>query len=229
MGSELSKVPLIVDPDKEFLRSLADDERALSIPPLLASDPVSAESLLEINSDGISCVLISPDIGCEAVTALLNKVFGTLFGVPIYFISSPSKSRTDTEARVFTTDQILDKPVTYGRILDWVGSKGVAKAKAREAAPTTPRKSAGVKPSDQDLATVKPNSLIRDSSMIFDIYVKLGENRYVCVVKAGEAIDSERIERYVSRGVQEFYFRKSDQEAYMKICEHLSSMLAPAS
>jgi hypothetical protein len=73
------------------------------------------------------------------------------------------------------------------------------------------RNSAIVRPCDQDLATVNVGHLLRDSSLIFDLFVKLGENLQVCVVKAGAALESARIELYVSRGITEFYFRKSDQ------------------
>lgn len=57
--------------------------------------------------------------------------------------------------------------------------------------------------------------------MPFDVYIRLGENKYTKVFKRGDLIDRKRFEIYSDKGVKQLYIHKSDRREYIAATERL--------
>jgi hypothetical protein len=65
-----------------------------------------------------------------------------------------------------------------------------------------------IKQSDQDFAPIGIETKIAQEQAREDIYVRIRNDKYIKVLKAGYALGAERLERYVRRGIKSFYRSK---------------------
>lgn len=220
MSYHVIKAPLIVDPDWSFLNSLDEDPAAKSLHPWLAGDLDRALELMKTESGWISCLVINPVIGTEAVQKIMQSAFELLLGAPVFFLAEAAKTKRENESRAMVTRQLLEKPLTYSEILAWVAN---ANETSRAKRPPRTRPRANVR--DEDFRSVTIQSLLIGSSLSLDLYVKLRQDRYIRIVAAGDSLDDSRLQRYLRRGLKEFYLKKAEEETYARMCENLSAML----
>ncbi len=223
MSYKIVKAPLIVDPDREFLNSLKQDPVAMQNHPMFAGDLATAVALMKSEGSWISSLVVSPALGSDAVAELIRLSFDYVFGAPVFFLCEPAKTKKDNESRAMVTQQVLEKPLTYQQILDWVKDSAEKTKKPRGS-----REKARVRTvaNDEDFSSVTATSVLTEGSLSIDIYIKLRQNRYVRVVSAGDSLDDARLQRYLKKGLTEFHLRKVEQDNYKRTCEHLTEMLS---
>jgi putative nucleotidyltransferase with HDIG domain len=51
----------------------------------------------------------------------------------------------------------------------------------------------------------------------FDVYLRLGQEKFTKVFSKGFAIETERLEGYVLKGIRQFYILKDDRKAYLNL------------
>jgi hypothetical protein len=61
------------------------------------------------------------------------------------------------------------------------------------------------KHTDQDFAPVEIQNHAATEQVTEDVYVRIRGDRYIKVLRAGYALGTERLERYVRRGIKSFY------------------------
>jgi hypothetical protein len=195
--------------------------------PWLAADRERALQVIKAESGWISCVIINPSLGPEIVAELMQACFDYIFGVQIFFICDPTKSKKDNESRAMVTRQILEKPKSYSEILDYI-AETLEQSRNHNRKRKEPREKGKARnhATDEEFASVTAASLLVNGSLSLDLYVKLRSNRYVRIVGAGDVLDDGRMQRYLKRGLTEFYLKKSEKEIYKRNCENLSLMLA---
>ena len=225
MDYKTVKTPLIVDPDREFLKKVEAEAKSLGERCLVAHDFESALEVINEDKAWISSLVVNPTLGPDLISKLIAQSFEKIFGAPIFFITDKPSSKKQNEARAMTTNQVLEKPVTYRQILDWVQPKIASSDRSGKAPGSRSRKVTGL---DADFAPIGAKQLIIDSTLSMDVYVKLRENRYVRVVNAGDALEDKRLQRYLNHGLQEFHLKKIEHDNYKRTCEHLSLMLSAA-
>ncbi len=155
MVYKIIKAPLIVDPDVEFLKSLQNDPLATQNHPMFASDVQSAVALMKSEGSWISSLVLSPALGPDAVAEIIRLSFELVFGAPIFFLCEPAKTKKDNESRAMITQQVLEKPMTYAQIVEWVKTSAEKNKK-----PRTPREKARVRSTanDEDFSAVTAKS-----------------------------------------------------------------------
>lgn len=220
MSYHIVKAPLIIDPDWSFLSTLDEDPAAQSLHPWLAGDVDRALELMKSESGWISCLVINPAIGSENVQKLIQAAVQLVLGAPVFFLAEPAKTKKENESRAMVTKQLLEKPLTYSEILAWVANVHQASRSSR-----APRVRPRVDVRDEEFRPVTIESLLIGSSLAIDLYIKLRQDRYVRIVAAGDALDDSRLQRYLRRGLREFFLKKTEEETYTRMCENLSTML----
>jgi response regulator RpfG family c-di-GMP phosphodiesterase len=78
---------------------------------------------------------------------------------------------------------------------------------------------------DSEFSSVRARDFLSGSQVIFDLYVRLGNGKYLKLLQAGDAFTVERLEGYLEKGVTHFYLRKETQEEYLRFCDHLASSI----
>ena len=60
-------------------------------------------------------------------------------------------------------------------------------------------------------------------TVLFDLFVKINDNTYVKILKAGDYLPKERLDKYkYDKGAEYLYFNKSDISKYIKLGSHLA-------
>ncbi|RYZ84006.1 MAG: hypothetical protein EOP06_18905, partial [Proteobacteria bacterium] len=208
MSYQIVKAPLIIDPDWTFLNELDHDPMAEKLHPWLAADRERALQLIKSESGWISCVIINPVLGPDVVGELMQACFEHIFGAQIFFICDPAKSKKENESRAMVTRQILEKPKSYGEILEYIAETSKQTRKPKE---VREKGKARKQVTDEEFSSVTASSLLINGTLSMDLYVKLRANRYVRIVGAGDALDDGRLQRYLKRGLTDFYLKKSEK------------------
>jgi response regulator RpfG family c-di-GMP phosphodiesterase len=72
-----------------------------------------------------------------------------------------------------------------------------------------------VQASDEEFTAIRIDNFFSGSTTIFDTYVRLSSGHYTKILHKGELFDRERIQKYVTKGVQSLYFNNSERAAYV--------------
>lgn len=66
------------------------------------------------------------------------------------------------------------------------------------------------------MVSIPLNEFISGTKIPVDVYIKLGETKYVMLVRAGETIQMDRLVNYESKQVDNLYIRKDDYAKYLQ-------------
>ena len=122
---------------------------------------------------------------------------------------------TEVMVRPFTLDQLRDVLEGHQTIDDLV--KNIPK-------PTGPTDVVKISESDANFTKVKIEEFYTGKAILFNVYIKLSENKYVKILYAGDVFSVERLIRYKEeKGVQYLYFHSSDRKKYIQYCNHLTA------
>lgn len=78
---------------------------------------------------------------------------------------------------------------------------------------------------DSKFVSIKSKGMMPNTVSYFDVYLRLGPNKYVKIVNAGDTPSMELLDKHVSRGVRLFYIRQEIQEAYIRYCEQVAAKI----
>lgn len=69
--------------------------------------------------------------------------------------------------------------------------------------------------SDHDFARVEIDEFISGVKIQFDLYIRIGERRYIKIVHAGDEFDLDRLRIYKQRGLHFLYLKREDFKRYV--------------
>lgn len=85
-----------------------------------------------------------------------------------------------------------------------------------------------VEADDEDFSSVRIGEFYSPRVVAFDLYLRLGTNRYLRVFRAGEAFNEAELRAYENeRGVRQVYFSRRHRNAYAKSSYQLLQKIAP--
>lgn len=200
MGSgDLKQAPLVVDADSAYVEGLRKEATELKkAPPFIASDVNQAYEIVQMHKQSIGMLIISTRLGRDTVMSFVSGVLKTIPGLPVILLSDWEATEfSEEEMRRMVVQMVLVKPVRYTDIVKKLLTPQAELNKSKSK-------------TDQDFAPIQIDALTAAASQpaTEDVYVKLRSNRYIKILKAGYVIGTERVERYVKRGVKSFYKAK---------------------
>jgi len=75
---------------------------------------------------------------------------------------------------------------------------------------------------DEDFTAIKINEFFSAKSVLFDVFIRLRENRYVKILHAGDTFSKERIAKYRDeKKVQYLYFQNKDRKKFIQFNNYL--------
>lgn len=79
---------------------------------------------------------------------------------------------------------------------------------------------------DDQFTKVKIEEFYSSQAVLFDIYIKLGANKYLKILHAGDAFSKERIDKYKNeKKVEYLYFHNSDRRKFVQYNNFLAKKL----
>jgi hypothetical protein len=85
---------------------------------------------------------------------------------------------------------------------------------------------AEVDESDGSFFSIPIGAFLSGSRSLFDVYIRLGPDRYVKILHAGDAVDPGRVSAYAAKGVTHLYLRRELREQYLAYSDQLATSLA---
>jgi response regulator RpfG family c-di-GMP phosphodiesterase len=80
--------------------------------------------------------------------------------------------------------------------------------------------------SDDKFTSIKIDEFYSSQAVLFDIYIKLGTNKYLKILHSGDSFSKERIDKYKNeKKVESLYFHNSDRRKFIQYNNFLAKKL----
>jgi len=223
---------LVVDPDLSFLTGLINDPKAKSLPPITAQTGKSAQLALADTTQRFCGVFVNPKVAEPHGLSVVRFSHYHRPSTPIYLIhEKESPPLVGGDIRSLGIQKCLEKPVTYGQLMDLVMPAQLLvdpKEALREAAPSADKVDQELTAQDAEFVPIRAENYIAGTVSYFDVYVRLSSGRYVKILQAGDEFSADRVANYLRKGVQVFFLRKEQQERYLAYCDTLTQFVQRA-
>lgn len=224
--ASVERAPLICDPQQDFLKSLRIDPLAVSLPPVLASEEKAAGEILLDETRLLSSVFVNPKLSNPGGIQLVKNARQRYPNAPIFFIvDEPIRDYTHGDIKALTVHEVLEKPLSYGRIIKAVKMAQLRYQPSAKANSSSDALGGVIETKDAEFVPILASNFISGNSSFFDLYVRLGAGKYTKILAAGDVFDSDRLQNYRQKGLVHFYLRAAAQERYLQYCDHLTTLL----
>ncbi|MDD4974418.1 MAG: HD domain-containing protein [Bacteriovorax sp.] len=79
---------------------------------------------------------------------------------------------------------------------------------------------------DENFSSIKIDEFYSSQAVLFDIYIKLKEDKYLKILHAGDSFSKERIDKYKNeKKIDSLYFHNSDRRKFIQFNNHLAKKL----
>lgn len=225
----MQRVPLIVDPDANFLLSCSSHPLAKSLPPYTATLGAAAQLILSDPLKGILGVFINPTVVGPGAISVIRCAHQKRPGVPVYLIQDTTEAVYDEEQmHRLGIQKTLIKPLDYSEIAKLVLPAKVLFETTEFGA--TNKNSAEpidqeMEMEDRDFVSIFAENYLSGSISMFDVYVRLRPGVYIKILKAGDSFTAERVLGYVRKGVKNLYVKQESQEQYVRYCDKIAGIV----
>jgi response regulator RpfG family c-di-GMP phosphodiesterase len=226
--------PLIADPDPTFLQKLSDDQGATLAPPITVATAKALEDQLEHGRYVFSGIFINLEIAGKNASELLSKIRKTRPSTPIYLISSqPSKltALTREQLRSLTVEERLTKPFNYMQVLKRVTAAQTPESQQIQYSDDKVENGRiEATSAESEYIPVLTSKFLAGSPSHFSLYIRLADDRFIKILREGDALGHDRLEFYRNKSIEQFYIRKNSFDRFLKHCHStLMSVLADPS
>ena len=224
---------LVIDSDVAFLEGVAAEALPKHYPVVTVRTITEAHERLCDKTLPLSGIVVSAAFDWQGMFLVLREWVNNRYGIPIYIVY-------DSNECPIPPDQIaklgihgtFKKPISMRSIFESITELQQA-TQADSSTPGPEQKpdfsdlgmpEAGCK--DADFHPIKAGIFMAGHRSDFDIYIRVGGN-YIKVIRQGDSLERERLDKYIRRGVIDFYIRKEAQLAYLDYCSVVLNRILP--
>lgn len=241
MAKEGDKTPkvleprfLVIDPDETWREGLKKEfERLRAQPTPETPKPMTGGSLREAQktlSDrdyDYLAAFINPAMGAPSWIATVKSAHQYRPTMPVFILYDQPPKLSNDELTQLGIAGFVKKPVDYKQLTQAIGGQGPAEALlpgAQSAAPKGPDIPAQPKEPAQnpdDFISVDLKTKIGSATSLFDLFVRLSSGNFVQVLKSGDKLSQDRIDKYREHGAEALYVKKEAQGSYLAFCDQI--------
>lgn len=226
---------LIVDPAETISASVqsqyleAKRQIGASAPSPTYVDTVrAAQGKLSDRAFEYSAVFVNPSLGVPGWFAVVRSCHQYRTGVPVFVVFDEKAPPTikASEARKLGLSGMVAKPLTYAKMYELISSEpDDILTPFQEDQSAVPPTAEPTKKEDEigenDVVEVDLREMAGRAKSVFDLYVRLSNQKYVKIVKIGDVLSADRVESYLAKGVKALYILKSAQQAYLDFYDRM--------
>ncbi|MFZ4715250.1 MAG: HD domain-containing phosphohydrolase [Bacteriovoracaceae bacterium] len=219
------KILLVAD-DLEFAEALKADEKCKSFVLQIATTFEDALSIVENGVTKFNCIFINPKLSEGSGAHLIGLCHAKQTSVPIYLILDSLKQLGDelTEKDV-GIQGLLKSPeeiVAIAKIIETgMNQFDFQKAIAVSKSVQDPIEES----SEGTLVGILAVNFLSGSKSFFDVFVKIGNSKFIKILDAGEGFEASRLNRYLEKGLEYLYIKKEAQKYYLDFCDKLTTKI----
>ncbi len=82
---------------------------------------------------------------------------------------------------------------------------------------------------DESFTFVPIDRFFPNKNVLFDVFIKIGQDKYLKILRSGDSFSKDRIENYKKeKGVTHLYFHSRDRKKYIRFCNFLATKMIKA-
>ena len=219
---------LVVDPDDSFLASLKQESSSVNGNLLVCHRGQEGQQKLADKSLRISGLFISVALDPTYFSSIIRFGLQHRYGIPIYILyQTPECPISTPDLHKLGVIGSLKKPVTYKQLMETVGLVA-NQFNVNEVGSQTDGEGGEVGEESQEKGSFHPiraESFISGKTSPFNLYIKLGNGKFLKILHAGESFEGDKLNDYKKKGVEHFFLGKESQVKYLDYCNQIVSRL----
>ncbi len=217
---------LIADPDASFYDRFKKDPAASLFSFQVVKDGVEAEKAIREKCNQFAAVIVSPDIMAPSGVRVVKHSLMYQPSIPVVMLESMSVEMDQAvDAKSLGISRLMAKPFGVKEIQEIVGTSLQIPDEGKDDSLDDDFDRKAEVP-EQIYRSIRADLFIPGSKSLFDIYVKLREEKYIKLFQAGDKFELDRFMEYINKGVKHFYILKEAQEEYIVYCDIIAKAIA---
>ncbi len=221
---------LLVDPDEKWL----SEAKNYLVSQLYEVVGVSngRDAQLQLYNDKFFAVFLNYDVTNHSGAQVLKFIKTNHSGLKVILVLKDDKRHesgeiTQDNLQKLGAQELIIKPFELSVMKEILeGHQGLGDLLANLPKKEGTSEEVEVAMSDENFTSIKIDEFYSSQAVLFDIYIKLGTNKYLKILHSGDAFSKERIDKYKNEKKLEFlYFHKSDRRKFIQYNNFLAKKL----
>lgn len=220
---------LISDPDIKYAEKI---KALFQVNKIDADVTLSGKDCqLDVYRGGVDCLIL--DLDTENYPGLMVLKYMRLNHPMIKVILTvESKKRMENlglssdDLKKLGAANILIKPYSNETLLKYIQGEQYDSWRQVKVTDAPPEEESIIVAKDEEFTRVKIETCQGGNVTIFDHFIRLGKGRFVKVLRKGDSLDLNRIQKYIVEGKVEYlYFRTKDRTTYINFMNDLAKRM----
>ena len=224
MGVFYGKV-LVIDNNLKFIDAIKSEDRLLhEFPCLFAKTYKEAAQFLKQPKHNIRLIFLSTSIGTSHGIEEFKSIKADKQVMPVYLITHhPEREPKDILANEFGFNKIIKKPMNYSILVQEIENLLSSNASWSDSQADQQVKDIEIDLIANDYVPTLLADFILTPKSFFNVYIKLGQSKFIKILNAGDPLQSDLIKSYNERGVTHLYIAIEEHQKYIRFCSEMSS------
>lgn len=225
MGTFYGKA-LVIDNNGKFLEEIKKDEALiLEFPCFLARSFKEATMILNQDKKQVRAVFISSAIGDTHGIEELKDLKQRLPLLPVFLISHrPELEPPEISAPELGFQKIIKHPTSFKALTDEMYNLFYDTEKWDDVKATEIEKFVELDHTAKFIP-VSLRDFVMTPKSFFNLHIKLGAEKFIKILNAGEPIERTFLDGYIKKGVKDLFISADEQKKYLKLCDEFSKNL----
>ena len=223
MGVFYGKV-LVIDNNLKFIDAIKSEDKLVhEFPCLFAKTYLEASQFLKQPKHNIRIIFLSTTIGVSHGVDELKGIKADKPLLPVFLVTHhPEREPKEILANEFGFNKVLRKPKTYSVFTQEIEDLLTSNASWSDTQASKEAKDIEIDLiADNYVPTLLADFILTPKSF-FNVYIKLGQSKFIKILNAGDPLQSDLIKSYNEKGVTHLYIAIEEHEKYIRFCSEMS-------
>ncbi len=205
---------LVADNDPKFLNQLKTEKKA-DFALIAVSSEQDARHALNDSNIRIAALVVNPLMGEDLGIALIRDARKSRPLIQVFCLNH-------LDDPIFSTEQSRELGIS-GFFAKSITTAGIAEQLSRLPSVELSEASAALIDADEsEFISIPIGNFTALSRSMFDIYAKVGLNRFVKLLRVGDYFSTDRLESYFQKNVKSLYLSRSLRDTFLSHCDEVA-------
>lgn len=210
---------LLIDNNVNFVEEVQSSDLLQQYPLQIVRTLEEGQKFFQKNKASIRAVILSAHLFSDAKTAAEAQLY---FGIPTLFLNH---SHLDPKIIDQSTHLFVKTPKSYHDVIAVLEEHVFKKANWNEFKESHDEKFVEVVLQDKDYAPIKIDEFIFSKTSQFNIFIKIGKEKFVKIVNAGESSPKEIVHKYRDKGFANVHIPITEHDKYLALVDDFTKKL----
>lgn len=174
----------------------------------------------------IRCIYVSSNYGQAECLSFIRRITALYPHIPIVLMVHKEYLKPSPEALAEIKQLSLLENVEDGKEILADSKKKFPDTETwKEIAPSPEKLNQEVMLKDADFMSVKLTEFVLTKNSFFNVFIRLGTDKFVKVLNAGDTIDKDFVEKYQGKKVEQLWLKQDEYRKYVELVERTAGEL----